>query len=140
MRSDDLAAVAALDREAFGAGRAALLAYLHGCAPCAWVAEDSGGLAGFVLARPGVATLHLGPLVARDAGTATALAARALGQDAGRGMPVSIDVPDKQAEFRRRLIEAGFAPLRPFSRMLRDAGAAAGVAGLTFAIAGPELG
>ncbi|HEX5775508.1 MAG TPA: hypothetical protein VFX95_02400, partial [Caulobacteraceae bacterium] len=140
MRGDDLAAVAALDGEAFGAGRAALLAYLHGCAPCAWVAEGSGGLAGFVLGRPGVTTLHLGPLVARDAETATALAARALGEGAVAGMPVSIDVPDGQSIFRQRLRAAGFAPLRPFTRMLRHEGATPGAAGLTFAIAGPELG
>jgi hypothetical protein len=139
MRGDDLAVVAALDGEAFGAGRAPLAAYLHGCRPsCAWVAESAGGLAGFVLGRPGVATLHLGPLIARGPDVATALAARAL--DAAAGMPVSIDVPDGQVGFRERLIGAGFAPLRPFTRMLRNQGVAPGVAGLTFAIAGPELG
>jgi hypothetical protein len=31
-------------------------------------------------------------------------------------------------------------PLRPFTRMLRDTAAASHRAGLTFAIAGPELG
>ncbi len=139
MQGDDLAAVAALDAEAFGAGRAALLAYVQGCAPCGLVAEGSGGLAGFVLGRPGVTTLHLGPLVARGAETATALVARAL-KEGAEGMPVSIDVPDGQSTFRQRLIEAGFAPLRPFTRMLRHAGTPPGAAGLTFAIAGPELG
>jgi GNAT superfamily N-acetyltransferase len=141
MQGDDLAAVAALDGEAFGAGRAALLAYLHGCASCAWVAEGSGGLAGFVLGRPGRATLHLGPLIARDSETATALAARALAKSpVAAGMAVSIDVPDGQTLFRQRLLAAGFAPLRPFTRMLQGSGAAAGAADLTFAIAGPELG
>jgi hypothetical protein len=140
MRESDLAAVATLDGEAFGGERAALLAYLHGCAPsCAWVAERAGGLAGFVLGRPGVATLHLGPLIARDPDVATALAGRALAQGTA-GRPVSIDVPDGQGTFRQRLLAAGFAPLRPFTRMLRDNVAAAGAAELTFAIAGPELG
>ena len=55
-------------------------------------------------------------------------------------MPVSMDVPDGQSLFRQRLIEAGFVPLRPFTRMLRSNDAASGEAGLTFAIAGPELG
>jgi GNAT superfamily N-acetyltransferase len=143
MRSDDLPAIAALDAEAFGARREALLAFLHRCRPdCAWVAPDpAGGLAGFVLGRPGRTTVHVGPLIASDPEIATALVARALAQEnASEEMPVSIDVPDGQGVFRQRLIEAGFAPLRPFTRMLRCNGAAPGGARLTFAIAGPELG
>jgi Acetyltransferase (GNAT) domain/Acetyltransferase (GNAT) family len=140
MRTDDLPAAIVLDAEAFGAARAALLAYLHGCQPGrAWIAENerTGGLAGFVLGRPGRATLHIGPLIARDPDVATALAARALAQGTA---PVSIDVPDEQSVLRQRLIEAGFAPLRPFTRMLRRSGAPPAAPGLTFAIAGPELG
>jgi GNAT superfamily N-acetyltransferase len=138
MREDDLTAVASLDAEAFGASRAALLAYLRSCQPgCAWVAHGTKELAGFVLGRPGRATLHIGPLIARDPDIATALAARALAQQTA---PVSIDVPDGQQAFRQRLLEAGFAPLRPFTRMLRcDSPATAG-ADKIFAIAGPELG
>jgi hypothetical protein len=49
-------------------------------------------------------------------------------------------VPDGRGLFRQRLIEAGFTPLRPFTRMLRGDGGSPGGAGLTFAIAGPELG
>jgi hypothetical protein len=141
MRTDDLAAVAALDADAFGARRDALLAFLHGCRPeCAWIAHDPGGRsAGFVLGRAGRATSHIGPLIARDPDIATALAARALAQ-LSEGTPVSLDVPDGQGLFRQRLLEAGFAPLRPFTRMLRRNSAAPAEAGLTFAIAGPELG
>jgi GNAT superfamily N-acetyltransferase len=139
MHEDDLAAVTAMDAEAFGAARGALLAYLRAGQPsCAWTTHVPGGaLAGFVLGRPGRATLHIGPLIARDPDVATALAARALMQQSG---PVSIDVPDGQGVFRQRLIEAGFAPLRPFTRMLRRSGAPPAAPGLTFAIAGPELG
>jgi GNAT superfamily N-acetyltransferase len=143
MQTGDLAAVAALDADAFGARRDALLAFLHGCEPgCAWMAQDSGGeVAGFVLGRAGRATLHIGPLIARNADVATALAARAIAQaTAAEEMPVSIDVPDGQGLFRQRLLVAGFTPLRPFTRMLRRNGATAGGADLMFAIAGPELG
>ena len=46
--------MAALDAEAFGARRDALLAYLQGCLPgCAFLAESEGRVAGFVLGRPG---------------------------------------------------------------------------------------
>jgi hypothetical protein len=139
MREDDLAAVTAVDAEAFGAARGALLAYLRACQPSsAWTAHEPGGsLAGFVLGRPGRATFQIGPLIARDPNVATALAARALMQQSA---PVSIDIPDGQGVFRQRLIEAGFAPLRPFTRMLRRSGAPPAAPGLTFAIAGPELG
>jgi hypothetical protein len=138
MRAGDLAAVTALDAESFGADRSDLLRYLFTSQPdCAWVATQADTVAGFVLARAGRASLHLGPLVAHEPEIATALAARALAQ-----MPsaVSIDVPDDQSVFRARLIAAGFAPMRPFTRMLRHAGPALGAPAITFAIAGPELG
>ena len=138
MRPGDLAAATALDAAAFGAERPALLEYLLAIQPgCAWVATRNDTLAGFVLGRAGRTTLHLGPLIARDPETATALAARALAQVQ---RPASIDVPDAQSVFRVRLIAAGFAPVRPFTRMLRHAPAALGFPGLIFAIAGPELG
>lgn len=142
MRADDLPQVAALDAGAFGARRDALLAFLRRLRPgCAWIAHDRGGLAGFVLGRAGRTSLHLGPLVARDPEIATALAARALAQEAAAGStPVSIDVPDAQVTFQQRLTLAGFAPLRPFTRMLRGSNMAPAKHDLTFAIAGPELG
>jgi GNAT superfamily N-acetyltransferase len=142
MRPDDLPAIVALDAGAFGVRRDALLGFLRGCRPgCAWIAHQGGGPAGFVLGRAGRATLHIGPLVARHPDIATALAARAIAQaTASEEMPMSIDVPDGQDLFRQRLIEAGFVPLRPFTRMLRGNGPAPGGADLTFAIAGPELG
>jgi hypothetical protein len=139
MQDGDLAAVAAMDGEAFGAKRAALIAHLHQRQPAlAWVAQRKrGGLAGLVLGRDGRAMPHLGPLVAEDPDVATTLAARALSAMDG---PVSIDVPDRQTQFRARLTLAGFAPVRPFTRMLRCSGAGVGRAGFGFAIAGPELG
>lgn len=138
MRTGDLPEVTALDALAFGAARDALLAHLHGGLPSrAWIAEVAQRITGFVLARPGRATFHLGPLVAPDADVATALAGHALRGIAG---PVSIDVPDRQSRFRERLTAAGFAPVRPFTRMLRCNSPVAGGAELAFAIAGPELG
>jgi len=139
MEIGDLAGATALDAEAFGAGRGELLEYLLTSQPDrAWVAARSDTLAGFVLGRAGRATGHLGPLIAHDPEIATALAARALAQMPSS--PVSIDVPDGQSVFRARLIAAGFAPVRPFTRMLRHDDPALGAPGMTFAIAGPELG
>jgi GNAT superfamily N-acetyltransferase len=143
LRTDDLSAVAALDAEAFGARRESLLAFLHGCDPgCAWIAHHPDGkLAGFVCGRPGRTTVHVGPLIADDPLAATALAARAMARArASDALSVSIDVPDGQDVFRRRLLEAGFAPQRPFIRMLRSDSPPTARPDLTFAIAGPELG
>ena len=122
-----------------GAERGDLLAYLLTSQPgCAWVAERAGTMTGFVLGRTGRLTLHLGPLIARDHGIAIALAANALAGDSGA--PVSIDVPDDQTDFRAPLVAAGFAPVRPFTRMLRAKPGVARPPGTTYAIAGPELG
>lgn len=139
MQPDDLPQVAALDAEAFGAPRDALLTHLHRRQPgCAWIAHTpEGRFAGFLLGREGRATLHLGPLIADEPGVAATLVARGLAQ---RDAPASIDVPDGQGVFRERLIEAGFAPVRPFTRMLRCNRATPGRADRCFAIAGPELG
>jgi len=135
----DLAAATAMDATTFGAERGDLLAYLLASRPgCAWVAERAGTMVGFVLGRAGRLTLHLGPLIARDQDIATALAARALAR--ASGTRVSIDVPDHHDGFRAALLAAGFAPVRPFTRMLRCEPGVARPPGITFAIAGPELG
>jgi hypothetical protein len=129
----DLDAAAALDAASFGAPRRELLRrLLDGCPDKALVAPHEG----FILARTGRLTLHLGPLLATGAEVATALADRAL---EGVDGPVSIDVPDHQVDFLAALAERGFAPVRPFMRMLRSEQAWGDPARL-FALAGPELG
>ncbi|MEM7024514.1 MAG: hypothetical protein AAF637_18335, partial [Pseudomonadota bacterium] len=141
MRADDLAEISAMDAAAFGAARTSLLAHLfERLPPCAWVARDqTGGLAGFLLGRDGRLTWHLGPLMARDTEVATALLARGLtGLPAAGAEAVTIDVADGQPGFSSRLVDAGFTPLRPFTRMLSRQIAA--LPASTYAIAGPELG
>ena len=130
--------MAALDASAFGARRDALLRYLHANRPdLALVATSDGHPKGFILARSGRNTLHLGPLTAMSSTIAVALLVHALARVRG---PVSIDVPDHQTAIVRLLEAAGFQPVRPFFRMVRDAKAAMGDPACTFAIAGPELG
>jgi hypothetical protein len=81
--------------------------------------------------------LHIGPLVAQSPLVARLLLAQALVDADG---PVSIDVPDEQTEFLEMLQDAGFAPLRPFTRMLQGPPEALGDMSTCFAIAGPEFG
>lgn len=134
----DLADLAGLDASAFGARRLSLLAYLRENQPRrAWLATEGGRILGFVLARAGRLACHIGPLAAECDDVAKALLRKTLDGMTG---PVSIDVPDHQAAFGRVLATAGFAPVRPFMRMLRDDGTALGRESLSFAIAGPELG
>lgn len=128
----------ALDRAAFGVDRARVLTDLL-AAPGAFGFRVGGAAApdGYVLARPGAHRWHAGPLVARDAASAWALLAAALGHLAGQ--PVQLDAPrtpDAQALAGR----AGLAPVRPFSRMLRGGPPPPADLALTFATAAPEIG
>jgi hypothetical protein len=138
MRADDLDRIARAEADALGAERRHLVAYSWQAAPeGAWLAEGATGLEGFVLCRPGRLARHIGPLCAGRVETAKALLARAL---ENRREPASIDVPDDQRAFAAWLGECGFAPVRPFTRMLKDARPVPGDARRIFAIAGPELG
>jgi hypothetical protein len=133
----DLDAAVGLDAATFGAPRPEVLRRLLAGRPeQAWIALADHRIAGFVLARTGRLTLHLGPLVAERAEVAIALAGRAL---EGVGGLVSVDVPDRQAAFRDALVGRGFLPVRPFMRMLRSEQTFGDPARL-FALAGPELG
>ena len=134
----DLDAIARLDARVFGADRRRLLAYLSRSEPRrALLAQAEGALAGLVLARPGRIALHIGPLIAQGPTVAALLLAQALVDWTG---PVSIDVPDRQSDFLALLQSAGFAPVRPFMRMVQGAPETLGDMANCFAIAGPEFG
>jgi GNAT superfamily N-acetyltransferase len=138
MRADDLASVAAYDRAPFGAGRGRILADLHRRLPaCACVAESGGRLRGFVVARDGRRCAQIGPVVADNAATATALTMAALANIPG---PVCIDVGDHHASFVGSLTAAGFSPLLPFIRMIHGRSEPYDDPARIFAIGGPELG
>lgn len=134
----DRDAVLRLDAPAFGADRSPLLArLLERSSAFAAVAEDESGPSGFVLGRDGRTTTHLGPLVAESEDVARALAHHALGRITGG---VTVDAADAAAGFTDWLAASGFARERPFTRMYRGRSEPFGAPGLTFAIAGPELG
>lgn len=134
----DIDAVVAMDAHVFGGERRRLLTYLRRAHPeRALIAEARGRLAGFVFARPGRLATHLGPLVADGPDAARALLAQAVGGIAG---PAVIDVPDEQTDFATLLGDLGFAPVRPFTRMVLDDASEPGEPERCFAIAGPEFG
>ena len=131
-------AVAAYDRTPFGAGRDHILADLQRrLSACACVAESGGRLRGFVVARDGRRCAQIGPVVADNAATATALTMAALANIPG---PVCIDVGDHHASFVGSLTAAGFSPLLPFIRMIHGRSEPYDDPARIFAIGGPELG
>ena len=134
----DWAAIEALDRRAFGAGRMALLRHLGARRPArAMVASGPAGVAGFVLARDGREALQVGPVVAGDPATAAALTAAAL---TGAGGPVCVDAIEGHGAYAAWLADAGFVTQRGFTRMILGRPAPFGDPGLVYAAAGPELG
>jgi GNAT superfamily N-acetyltransferase len=130
-------AVLAYDAAAFGADRSALLARLRGRLPAAGhVAERGGRVMGFALGRDGRRTSQIGPLIAEDDATARALLARALMVQG----PIYIDLADAKAEIRAWLEAQGFAPQRPFTRMVYGTRTGFDDPTRTFAVVGPEFG
>lgn len=132
---NDLAAILALDGEAFGGGRGLVIRSLMQRAPAvARVAADGSG---FVLARDGRGAMQIGPLAAADETVAGALLNDALAAAEG---PVFIDVPDDKAGINAMLEDRGFTVQRPFTRMAKGRTQPFGDPTRLFAVAGPELG
>jgi len=131
----DLAAVAAVDADAFGATRGFLLDSFFRRAPQLVFVTLAGD--GFVLVRPGRLATQIGPLVAADEEPAGALLAATL--DAVGG-PVFLDLCDRWKSLARMLQQRRFAVQRPFLRMALRHRAAFGDPARTFLVAGPEFG
>lgn len=138
LRESDWSDIAAMDAQAFGADRLALLRGLAARSQrFACVARRGGRLAGYLLGRDGRLATQLGPLAADDQDIARSLFAHALGHVDGA---VLLDVLDRHAEFGALLPPAGFAVERGYTRMALDHDGGFGDAQRMVAIAGPELG
>jgi len=136
MTRADLEAVLALDREAFGADRAAVLRWEFEGGP-AWLAEGRDGLAGYCFRRAGRRFSHMGPLVARDVDAARRLLGAALAE--ARDAGAIVDVPAASA-WLSALTKRGFREQRPLIRMYRGGAQPPGRPDLQLAILGPEFG
>ncbi|HEY8707166.1 MAG TPA: GNAT family N-acetyltransferase [Burkholderiaceae bacterium] len=134
-RSDkfSLDTLAALDAEALGFSRRAVLADL--------LAREGTRVArnprGFAIVRTGRIAHHIGPLLATDE-----TAAAALLRDIAPSVPgrVFVDVPDARPALRLQLSAAGFTPQRGFVRMALGEQAPTGQTAFIHAVAGPEFG
>ncbi|MEU4034156.1 GNAT family N-acetyltransferase [Streptomyces collinus] len=89
--AEDLPAILRLDEEVFGADRTPLIIRLPAFADQLRVAEDGGRITGYAAAWPNEDTHVVGPLIARDTGTAKALVA-SLAAHSDRELRTDIDV------------------------------------------------
>ena len=128
-----LEALAALDTQALGAPRSALLADFLAREDAACVHSTTG----FAIVRRGRIAHQIGPILASDEASGAALLGRAAQSLAGK---VFVDVPDERALLCEQLRDAGFAPQRGFVRMVLGAQPLRGQTALIHAIAGPEFG
>ncbi|MDQ3257836.1 MAG: GNAT family N-acetyltransferase [Acidobacteriota bacterium] len=132
--------VFALDRRAFGADRSELIELLARDATIALSVSNgrNGQLNGYALARRGTAAAYVGPVVASDAATATALLDGVLNQLVGE--QVYVDVNTAFETGTRELTVRGFVKQRDLIRMRYGEQSSAGTSASVFAIAGPEVG
>jgi hypothetical protein len=138
MTAADLPAILAYDRAYSVMERPALLNHLATRQPkAAWVAEEGGRLAGFVLGREGRTATSLGPVIADNETTGLALIAKAASSVPG---PFIIDVPDAHAEIRDWLERQGAVSPRGYMRMTLGTVPGLDDPSHVFALAGPELG
>ncbi len=130
--------ICAYDASAFGTSRADMLLRLRGRLPAAELYATRGGkITGLLLGRDGRTTNQLGPLIADDDATALALLQCALPTVPP---PIYIDFADMKADMRGWLEKAGFAPVRPLTRMALGTNRRFDDPQRTYAVAGPEFG
>jgi GNAT superfamily N-acetyltransferase len=130
-RSECLSELICLDALAFGVPRASLMRQILSRAGACCLNINRG----FAVVRPGRVAHQVGPLLARDAATATALIRAATAPFPN----VIIDVPDERDGLNDPLTELGFKRQRGLVRMSLHH-SAVGRPELIYAIAGPEFG
>jgi GNAT superfamily N-acetyltransferase len=128
-----LEALVALDTQALGVPRSALLADFLAREDTACLRSKTG----FAIVRRGRIAHQIGPVLASDEAGGAALLARAEQSLEGK---VFVDVPDERVLLCEQLRVAGFAPQRGFVRMVLGPQPLRGQATLIHAIAGPEFG
>ena len=122
----------AQDRLAMGFDRGTLLMELSGRSGSRLLSSNDA----LALVRDGRKARHIGPLLADRADQALAVVNEIVWSETG---PLLIDAVSEQDEFLKGLTNSGWRIERPFQRM-RFGHAAAQLAKLPFAVAGPEYG
>jgi GNAT superfamily N-acetyltransferase len=135
----DLPALAAFDEQRFGAHRGPLLTFVFEASRgLSFIADGANGISGYLLARHGNEFIHLGPVVAESREVAIVLVLEALASCSGRR--VIIDSPQFDEGWREWLKSLGFSEQRTLMRMYHGNNDHPGLAGMQYAILGPEFG
>jgi GNAT superfamily N-acetyltransferase len=133
----DIDRFSALDSEAFGAERRALISSLQASAKVALVSESMDGLKAFGFLRHGSVADYLGPVIARDSESATGIIIELLRRSESRVIYWDIPAPNTAAmDLATRL---GFVAQRPLLRMFLG-GNRTGNASMYYGICDPSLG
>jgi predicted N-acetyltransferase YhbS len=132
--------ITALDRQAFGADRGALMAFLiTDCPIDPLMAIDSKGKRwGYALARPGSKACYIGPIGAESNETALILLDGMLGQLVGK--TVYLDFNPGGGMDREALLQRGLVKQRDLTQMALGRESGVGASTWVFGIAGRELG
>ncbi|MFE0963765.1 GNAT family N-acetyltransferase [Streptomyces fungicidicus] len=106
--AEDLPAIVRFDEEVFGADRTHVVTRLPAFADQLRVAEEDGRITGYAAAWPNMDTHVVGPLIARDTGTARALLASLA---ARTDRPLRTDIDVRHEELLSWLKAHGLAPV-----------------------------
>lgn len=135
----DIPAVAAFDKNVFGADRTELIRHLYGSYPeIAWLIKESNSIAGFCLGRRGQSFTQIGPVYASSSDGVKALIQSASHQLTGQALVV--DIAAAKSDIKEWLETCGFISQRPFERMYLKNNPHPGIIENQYLISGPELG
>lgn len=135
----DLPAVAAFDKEVFGADRSFLLKWMvEGAPQFAFVIKEKKEVQGYCLGRNGHNYTHIGPVIAKNTNFAKNVLSAALNRCIGHS--VVLDISRFDPDWKEWLTSMGFAEQRSFIRMYRVSNRFPGIPEKQFALLGPEFG
>ena len=130
--------VASLDSAAFGVARDRMLSMLAAQSDTHVRKDEAGQVTGYGMLRRGRRADYLGPVVAEDESSGTAIADNLLGGIPGR--PVYWDIPETNHSAIRVARRYGMNRQRTLTRMYLGENARPGSPAAQWAIAAPEIG
>ena len=134
----DIGCVAGLDASAFGVARNRMLSMLAAQSAARVLTDGAGRIVGYGMLRPGRRAHYLGPVVAEDEASGTALAGDLL---AGiRGRSLYWDIPDANRAAIGVARRYGMHRQRTLTRMYLGENTRPGRPAALWAIAAPEIG
>lgn len=136
--SGGIGCAADLDASAFGAGRQRMLWMLAAQSRARVLADGAGRTVGYGMLRPGRRAHYLGPMVAEDESSGTALADDLLGGIPGH--PLYWDIPDANRAAIGVARRYGMDRQRSLTRMYLGENTRPGRPADLWAIAAPEIG